>query len=271
MSKEASSSRKRSSQQVYVAAFGGIGAAIYYLLLWLPGVPVPGIPQITMEIGAIFTPLLGIILGPYIGATAVLIGNILKSLYPFNIVSLVFVPCAPLSAFTAAMLIRKRWVGTFIILAAILIAGMYTPPFYPLTGFDSKLGMAHWHVYLLAYYDKIAALVLLPIAVYMLGSPSVFRKRVGLFLVMFIGREMDKALGCLLFSLPMVYEGVFGLKDLSVVRGLYVVPALFSPAEYVVEALVAFLVAIPVIKSLLKVPGISESLYVKNVREQEIL
>jgi len=268
LSKESLAIRARFS---YIAAFAGIGAALYYILLWLPGVPVPGLPQIKMEIGASLAPLLGIILGPYIGAIAVLVGNIIKSLTPFNPISLVFVPCAPLSAFGAALLITKKWKISFIILIGIMIASLFMPPFYPVTAFDEKLGMYVWQVYLLAFYDKIAALVLTPIAMDLIQSNTKLRKGVGLFLIMFIGRELDKALGCFIAAIPAVYENVFMIKSLRRIRLAFVTPAIFSPIEYLIEAVIVFVIAIPVIRALLKVPGVSETLYIKNVREQKII
>lgn len=255
----------------YIAAFAGVGAAIYYLLLWLPGVPIIGLPGAKMEIGASLAPLLGVILGPYIGFLSVLIGNVAKFLTTPSPYSLPFIPCAPLSAFAIAMLITRRWKIPMLILAITLIASLFTPPFYPLTEFDTKLGMHVWQVYLLAYFDKIVALALIPIALDLVQSISTSRKYIGFYMLMFIGREFDKALGCFIFSLPAVYGGIFGIKKLSTVRALYTASPLYYLITYLIEALVVFIIAIPVIKALLKVPGVSEVLYVKNVKEQKIL
>lgn len=247
----------------YIAAFTGIGAAIYYILLWLPGVPVLGLPNVKMEIGAALAPLLGIVLGPSMGFASVLVGNIIKSLTPPSIYGMPFILCAPLSAFATAMLITRRWKIPMLILASILIASLFTPPFYPVTDY--------WQVYLLAYFDKIAALVLIPIALDLVGSSSISRRYVGLYLLMFIGREFDKALGCFVFSLPLVYRDVFGIKKLSTVRALYMMSPIYYFITYLVEALVVFIIAIPVIKALLKVPGVSEILHIRTVKEQKIL
>jgi hypothetical protein len=253
---------------VYLVAFAGIGAALYYLLLWLPGIPVIGLPTLKMEIGASLAPLLGIILGPYTGALAVLIGNIAKSLYPPNLLGMLMIPCAPLSAFATAMLIRRnRWIPA-LILTVILIVSLFLPPFYPLTDYDPKLGVYAWQVYLLAFFDKIAALLLIPIALDLVTMPR--SKYIGLYMLMFIGREVDKALGCMIFALPPVYSGLFGLS-LRKTRSLFIVSPLFYFIEYLFEALIAMLIAIPVIKALLKVPGLSEILHVKVVRDQKIL
>jgi riboflavin transporter FmnP len=64
----------------YMTAYTAIGIAIYYMLLFLPGVPVIGVPQIKMEIGAAPSPVFGVLLGPLSGFLAVLIGNVLKFL-----------------------------------------------------------------------------------------------------------------------------------------------------------------------------------------------
>lgn len=249
--------------RAYIAAFTGIGAAIYYILLWLPGIPILGLPNIKMEIGAALAPLIGIILGPSMGFIGVLVGNTIKSLYPFSPHGIPFIICAPVSAYATALLISRRWRIPVLILASILVASLFTPPFYPVTDY--------WQVYLFAYFDKIAALILIPIALDLMTSTSASRRYIGLYLTMFIGREFDKALGCFIFSLPIVYRDVFGIKKLSTVRTLYMMSPLYYLVVYLVEALVTFIVAIPIIKALLKTPGIGELLHVKKVREQKIL
>lgn len=243
----------------YLAALAGVGAAIYYALLWLPGIPVLGVPGVNMEVGAALAPLLGAILGPHVGAVAVLAGNVIKSLTPPSLLALPFIPCAPLSALTTALLVARRWKVPAIVLAAILIASVFAPPFYPIT--------EYWLVYLLAYFDKMLALALTPVALRLLNSGTRGLRYLGLYLTMFIGREADKALGCLIFALPVVHRDVFGIAKLSTVRRLYTIAPFYYFAVYIIEAVVAFAVAIPVVKALLKAPGLSEGLHVKHLRE----
>ncbi|MCS7111996.1 MAG: hypothetical protein RMI45_00895 [Ignisphaera sp.] len=242
----------------YIVGFAGIGAAIYYIFLFLPGVPVIGLPQIRMEIGASLAPLLGLILGPYTGSIAVLVGNVIKTLTPPNPYGAPFILCAPLSALGAGMLAVKRWRAAVLILITILVASMFTPPFYPVT--------EHWYVYTLAFFDKIIAVVLIPVAIKMLGSGRSTMQYLALYLIIFIAREFDKAFGNFVFSLPPVYSGLFGLTDVAVVRGLFTISPLFYVAQYILEAVVGFAVAIPTIKALLRASSISEMLFVRNLR-----
>lgn len=241
----------------YIAGFAGVGAAIYYMFLFLPGVPVIGLPQIRMEIGASLAPLLGLILGPYIGAIAVLIGNIVKTLTPPNPYGIPFILCAPLSALAAGMLAVKRLKIAIGIILAILIVSMFTPPFYPVT--------EYWYVYIAAYFDKIIAAILIPITIKMLNSRKA-TQYIALYLILFIAREFDKALGVFVFSLPLVYSGIFGITEISTVRGLFTVSPLFYVLQYIFEAVIGFAIAIPAIKALLRVPGVSEILFVKNLK-----
>ncbi len=250
-----SGSRKVSPS--YIAGFAGIGAAIYYIFLFLPAVPVIGLPQIKMDLGASLAPLLGLILGPYIGAAAVLVGNIIKTLTPPNPYGVPFIPCAPLSALAAGMLATKRWKIAIGIMLAILISSMFTPPFYPVT--------EYWYVYMAAYFDKIIAAILIPVTIRMLNSRKGVQY-IALYLIFFIAREFDKALGCFIFSLPPVYSGVFGITKITVVRGLFTVSPLFYVVQYMFEAIIGFAIAIPAIKALLRAPGISEMLFVKNLK-----
>ncbi|MEM0029168.1 MAG: ECF transporter S component [Ignisphaera sp.] len=259
--KEGLGARYRAS---LIAAFAGIGAAVYYILLWLPGIPVIGLPNIKMEIGASLSPVFGIVLGPYIGFLAVLIGNAIKTFVPTpNIYGIPFLLAAPLSAFGAGMLVKKRWAEVSIVMLAMLIAAMFAPPFYPVT--------EYWYVYLVAFYDKIAALILTPILMIIVNRISkkqnTFLFYIALYITMFISRELDKAFGCFVFALPQVYRDIFGITKVSKVRSLYLVSPMFYLVEYILEAIVAFAVAIPLIKALTRVPGLSEILHIRYLRE----
>jgi hypothetical protein len=242
---------------VYTVAYAAIGAAIYYMLLFLPGVPVVGAPEIKMEIGATLSPVLGILLGPVAGFVAVLTGNVLKFLATPSIYSLPFIPAAPLSALAAGLLTEKRWSASVVIMIAMLVTALFAPPFNPVS--------EHWYVYLVAFYDKIAALVLIPVTVWLLRREGKAHYYVALYLLMFVSREFDKAFGCTVFAFPQVYQGVFGIAKVSTVRKLYLVSPLFYLAEYIIEGLVAFAVAIPLIEAVSRVPGLAENLHVKHL------
>jgi len=259
--KEIMSSETEAKPRVaYVAAYTAIGAAIYYMLLFLPGVPIIGTTG-KMEIAAALSPVLGVLLGPVPGFGAVLIGNILKFLTTPNIRSLPFIPAAPLSALAAGFLTEKKWRVPAVIMIAILIAAMFAPPFSPLT--------ENWYVYLVAFYDKIAALILIPVAMWLLHRKSTRYYYAALYMLMFISREFDKAFGCAVFAFPQVYQEVFGITKVSAVRKLYLVSPLYYLAEYILEGLVAFIVALALIEAVSRVPGLAENLHVRHLYRRE--
>ena len=188
---------QRRPRTVYTVAYAAIGAAIYYMLLFLPGVPVVGAPEIKMEIGATLSPVLGVLLGPVAGFVAVLTGNALKFLTTPSIYSLPFIPAAPLSALAAGLLTEKKWSASVVIMIAMLVTALFAPPFNPVS--------EYWYVYLVAFYDKIAALVLIPVTCWLLRREGKAHYYVALYLLMFVSREFDKAFGCTVFAFPQVY------------------------------------------------------------------
>ncbi|MEM0368572.1 MAG: hypothetical protein QXJ64_00075 [Thermosphaera sp.] len=242
----------------YTVAFTGIGAALYYVLLFLPNVPIIGTPA-SMDIGAALSPVFGLTLGPVAGPMAVLLGNAVKTFVPtVSIFGLPFIPAAALSALAAYLLVTKRWWISGVILLLLLVASTFLPPFYPVT--------EQWLVYTVAFYDKIFALILMPIVVRLVNSKSAKLKYIGLYGLFFVAREVDKAFGCFIFAVPAVYEGIFGIRDVNIVRSLYLVSPLYYLAVYIIEALFVTAVAIPVIKAIKKVPALSNLLYVDKLK-----
>ncbi|MEM0002144.1 MAG: hypothetical protein QXS24_03535 [Desulfurococcaceae archaeon] len=241
----------------YIVAFMGVGAALYYILLFLPGIPVIGTPA-SMDVGAALSPLFGLMLGPIAGPMAVLLGNVVKTLVPaVSLYGLPFIPAAALSALAAYLLVSRRWWVAGILLFLLLAVSMFLPPFYPVT--------EQWLVYTVAFYDKIIALIIMPVVVKLMNSKSTGLRYVGLYGLFFVAREVDKAFGCFIFAVPAVYEGIFGIRDVNFVRSLYLVSPLYYLVAYVLEALFVTAVAIPVVRAIRKVPGLSGILYVDKL------
>ena len=240
-----------------VVALIGMMAAIYYVLLWLPGIPCIGIPQIKMQVGASFAPVMGLLLGPFMGAAAAFVGDVLKTLVPPQVYGLPFIFSPVVSALSAGYVVRRKWKIPFALLLGILVASMFTPVFYPLT--------EQWKVYILAFFDKIVALALIPVTVSLLKRRGKARFHLLLFLAMFIGIATDKALGCLVFSLPPVYKGLFGVPSAEVARGLFMVSPFIYPVEYVLEALLAYVIALPLLKIMTKVGFLREFLKLEEL------
>lgn len=242
----------------YIVAFTGVGAALYFVLLFLPNIPVLGTPA-SMDIGASLSPLFGLLLGPVAGPLAVLIGNTAQTLLPTPSLYLIpFIPAAALSALTASLLVTRKWWITCVTLLVILIASMFTPPFYPLT--------EQWLVYTIAFYDKVVALIIIPLVINMIRSTSSKLRYIGLYGLFFVAREVDKAFGCFIFAVPIVYEGIYGLSDIEYIRSLYMISPLYYLVTYLLEALIVTIIAIPTIKVIKKVPGLSGLLYVDKVK-----
>ena len=117
-------------------------AALIAIITRLPGIPISlGIRTGTIEFSVPLYPLAGILLGPWIGAIAVLIGNIIAWIIPTSTVwGFLLIPAGAFAALSAGALVRRtKWASwkTAAILLIILIALWYvTPvgfeaPFYP--------------------------------------------------------------------------------------------------------------------------------------------
>jgi len=241
----------------YIVAFAGVSAALYYVLLFLPGIPVLGTPA-SMDIGASLSPLFGLLLGPIAGPLAVLVGNIAQTMLPTpSPYGIPFIPAAALSALGASLLATRKWWAAAGILAALLVAASLTPPFYPVT--------EHLFIYIIAFYDKIIGLILMPVVVKLLRSSSAKTRYIALYGLFFAARSIDKAFGCFVFALPVVYEKIFGITDVEIVRSLYLLSPLYYLIAYLLEALIVTIIAIPVIRAIKRVPGLSEVLYVNRI------
>jgi len=117
-------------------------AALIAIITRLPGIPIAlGIRAGTIEFSVPLYPLAGILLGPWIGALAVLIGNFIAWIIPTStVMGFLLIPAGAFAALCAGFLVRKtKWVNwkTAAVLLTVLIALWYvTPlgfeaPFYP--------------------------------------------------------------------------------------------------------------------------------------------
>lgn len=118
-----------------------------------PGIPIVGVPGSNIKFDAAVAPVYGIVIGPYLGFTAALIGGFVTAGSPFSILTS-FSPA--ISAMIAGFLTSERlphtrgkfpgWMVAAVLLAA-LIAGWYlTPigwqaPLYPILHIAGLLGI----------------------------------------------------------------------------------------------------------------------------------
>jgi len=70
------------------------------------------------------------------------------------------------------------------------------------------------------------------------------------FLLAFIGNEADNALGVDIFAVPLVYEGVFGISSLELLRSLFTVAPFFYFGIRLFQAVITALIATPLLRNL---------------------
>ena len=166
---------KLSSRDVaFVAIFAAFSAIVIRIL---PGIPIVGVSGTSIKFDAILAPIYGLIIGPYLGFLAALIGGLVTAGTPFDI----FTSFAPaVSALTAGFLTQKNlgnndknpikgWMAASAVLG-LLIVGWYgtdvgqKAPFYPIlhiAGFalilvtrgwlarvfnEAKVELESWHI-----------------------------------------------------------------------------------------------------------------------------
>ncbi|MFQ6095467.1 MAG: ECF transporter S component, partial [Candidatus Bathyarchaeia archaeon] len=124
-------------------------AAILGVVSRLPGIPIlVGVKAGSIELTVPLYPIVGILFGPYVGALAALIGNIVIFLIPkWSIFGLLTIPAGALSALVAGFLTRRDkfldWKAAALVLGALIFC-WYIPfpnplqayvgleaPFYP--------------------------------------------------------------------------------------------------------------------------------------------
>ena len=234
---------KVSAQNVALMA---IFAALYYVLsLITPYVPAIGVPEIKISLEALIATIFGLVLGPYLGASTAFLGAFVAwTLPPGNMspYGLPFLLSPPLNALVTGLVYYKKWKAGFAVFGLLIIAFLFTPPVQPLS--------ENLYVGIAVVWDKIIALLLI--------LPSVkFAKKLATpknspflyFLLAFIGNQTDNMWGSLIFAIPVVYEGIFGFP-LDFVRTASVVSPFVYPAIRIIQAAIATIIAVPLIRAL---------------------
>lgn len=136
---------KLSSRDVaFVAIFAAFSAVV---IKFLPGIPIVGVPGSNIKFDAVLAPIYGLVIGPYLGFLAALIGGLITAASPFSILTS-FSPAV--SALVAGFLTQKNpgnngnkirgWMVASVVLG-LLILGWYLTgvgqqaPFYPVLHF----------------------------------------------------------------------------------------------------------------------------------------
>jgi hypothetical protein len=134
-------------------------AALIVVVTRLPGIPIMVGAQFgTIELAVVLYPIAGILLGPYVGALAALLGNSVAFLIPkWSIFGLLAIPAGALSALVAGFLTKRDkwldWKAAAVVLG-VLICMWYIPipnpqqayvgleaPYYPIPLHISALAL----------------------------------------------------------------------------------------------------------------------------------
>lgn len=123
-------------------ALVAVFAALIVVITRLPGIPITlGVQTASIEFSVPLYPLAGILLGPWVGALAVLIGNFIAWVIPKStVLGLLLVPAGAFAASCAGFLVRRtrlaNWKNATILIVVLITLWYATPlgfeaPFYP--------------------------------------------------------------------------------------------------------------------------------------------
>jgi len=225
---------RRSLRVALTAVFAALHAALYFLS-----------PPVLWRNWAIYLePLEGVLLGPEAGFYAALIGSIAgRTIKPPTPVLFIFgVLAEPLGVLVCGFLAKGKWRSVVMIYAAML-AAYFVHPFgrwFPL-----------WTV-----SDTLLAFVLIyPVAKVggWVSKGDVKKLSVSLVLISFLGIATD-ALVRVFLLVPGGMHMLFTSSP-EVVYGIFVAGAIDSFIEDVLVVVVSFLVGVPLLVALQKIPG----------------
>jgi ECF transporter S component (folate family) len=219
-------------------------AALFYVLSLIAPVqiPVPTIGTMEISFAALIATIFGLVLGPYLGAAAALLGaSVTWALMGMSPFGLPFILSPVLNAFVSGLIFYKKWKWGFLIFSAMAIVFLFTPPVTPLT--------ENGYVALSVLFDKIITIALIvPLALF--GKKiAVAHGAAFFFLLGFVGNQADNMWGSLAFSFPAVYNGVFGM-DVIGVRFAFLASPFLYPAVRLVEAFIVMAIAVPLLQAL---------------------
>jgi ECF transporter S component (folate family) len=245
-------------------ALMAIFAALYYILsLVTPHIPI-GIGEVRISLEALVATIFGLVLGPYLGtATAFLGAFVTWTLPPVGMspANLPFLLSPPINALVSGLIYYKKWKWGFLAFGGLIIAFLFTPPVQPLTE-NSIVAAA-------VLFDKVIAVLLILPLVKFAKQLSIGQGAAFYFILAFIGNQADNMWGSFIFATPPVY-GIFGFS-VDVVRGYFLVSPFAYPAIRLVQAFIAMLIAIPLMKTLKGTPWLwqKETIISPNQQTQQ--
>ena len=180
---------KLSSRQIAITA---IFAALYAIISRLPGIPMIGVGS-KIELVVILDPIVGILLGPWIGGLTSLLGNFVAWIIPTTtFYGLLNLPCGPIAAIVSGSLARNNknanWKFAVIIYAVLMGLWYLTPPgqevlYYP---------FLHWTAFalILIFREKVHSF---------LNSDANLKKTLGATICCFGGIMANSMTGNLIY------------------------------------------------------------------------
>jgi uncharacterized membrane protein len=226
-------------------ALTAIFAALYYVAsLILPSLYAVGVPNLQISLEALIASVFGLVLGPYLGTLAAILGVGITWVLPpssFNQYGVPFLLSPPLNALTVGLIYYRKWKVAFATFSALILAFLFLPPSQPLT--------ENYIVPIAVLWDKIIALMLI--------VPTVaFSKKLSdskylpflFFFICFIGNQIDNMWGADIFAIPSVFQ-LYGL-NLQTTRDAFILSPFLYPAIRFVQALIGTIIAVPLMKAL---------------------
>jgi len=246
---------KLSSRNIALVA---IFASLYYVLsLISPYVPAVGLPDLKIQLEALMASVFGFVLGPYLGALAAFLGALIAWVLPpgsMNPLSAPFLLSPPINAMFVGLIFYRKWKWAFALFGLLIVAFLFLPPSQPITDY--------YYVSAAVLWDKVIALMLIIPSVRFsrkFSSPKYLP--ILFFFLSFIGNQADNMWGADIFAVPFVYEVLYssalspllaaGFSTyLDAVRFLFTVSPFIYPAIRLVQAILATIIAVPLVRSL---------------------
>jgi len=234
-----------SKQVSLVAVFAALSVAV---IIFLPGIPMIGLPGARITLDAAIAPVYGMIIGPYLGALAALLGGLIVAGYRgWPIFSILTSFCPAASALVAGVLTRKSvgiaghrirgWIIGALVVFVLIVCWYLTwvgqrVPFYP---------VIHWAglAVILAFRGKIASLF---------EEGGKRGLSLAVFIASYCGLIADHMLGNIIFIagigwfIPLeAIESILASINLPGVPALFMFMLPISTAERIAMALIGML------------------------------
>lgn len=220
-------------------AVTAIFSAVYAVMRIIPTVPMIGVEGAYFSVADILAPIYGIILGPYVGGTSVLIGTFIgMSAKPPVFLGLDFLP-GFINAVALGFLMKRKWLPIVILNAALLLGFVMNPLTVNFINVGFAVPFAWMHI--------VALLVLAsPIgrkASQWVEACRPKRMFVGFAILAFIGTMMQHLTGNILYENIFVYVNQFMTPESLALR--WNVVFFLYPWERIVLIIMAVIVGVP--------------------------